>query len=366
MRYYLILIPPTLISLWTIFQVLSGALTRPRYVHKFFLIVNHSALFKDLISENFERSRLQDSFSTKKESLSTIIPKKENSTAWKSAVQTVVNCSKDGKNLVGELRIDQSIVKRMEDLEKLFSVQYGGWVNNGGEWKPENCRAKKVAIILPYRNRYEQLKIFLRHLHPILKRQLLDYRIFIIEQNGTTIFNRAILFNIGFMEAQKFNNYQCFIFHDVDLLPEDDRNMYNCVTSPRHMCPAVDKFFYKLPYHDIFGGVEAIWKQHFEKVNGFSNKYWGWGGEDDDLYHRCTAKGLKLTRPSMKIGRYKMLKKYHYVDSRKNQGRTRQLLNNAVSRMKYDGLNTLKYNLLQTESLPLYTHIRVAVNHKEV
>ena len=59
------------------------------------------------------------------------------------------------------------------------------------------------------------------------------------------MFNRAILFNIGFKEAQKFNDYQCFIFHDVDLLPEDDHNMYNCPASPRHMCPAVDKFKYR-------------------------------------------------------------------------------------------------------------------------
>ena len=44
---------------------------------------------------------------------------------------------------------------------------------------------------------------------------------------------------------------------------------------------------FRIPYQDIFGGVEAIWKEHFEKVNGFSNKYWGWGGEDDDLHHRC-------------------------------------------------------------------------------
>jgi hypothetical protein len=64
-------------------------------------------------------------------------------------------------------------------------------------------------------------------------------------QDGNTVFNRAILFNIGFKEVQKFDNYRCFIFHDVDLLPEDDTNMYNCPTSPRHMCPAVDKFFYR-------------------------------------------------------------------------------------------------------------------------
>jgi len=64
-------------------------------------------------------------------------------------------------------------------------------------------------------------------------------------QSGDTPFNRAILFNIGYKEALKFKNYNCFIFHDVDLLPEDDRNMYTCPTSPRHMSVAVDKFNYQ-------------------------------------------------------------------------------------------------------------------------
>ena len=38
------------------------------------------------------------------------------------------------------------------------------------------------------------------------------------------------------------------VFHDVDLLPEDDRNLYSCPDQPRHMSVAVDKFQYKLPY----------------------------------------------------------------------------------------------------------------------
>lgn len=42
----------------------------------------------------------------------------------------------------------------------------------------------------------------------------------------------------------------------------------------------------RLPYEDIFGGVSAITQEQFTKVNGFSNKYWGWGGEDDDMFSR--------------------------------------------------------------------------------
>ena len=62
-------------------------------------------------------------------------------------------------------------------------------------------------------------------------------------------FNRAGLFNVGFTEALKLNKeFDCFIFTDVDLLPEDDRNYYGCPNSPRHMSVAVDKFNYKYLY----------------------------------------------------------------------------------------------------------------------
>lgn len=37
----------------------------------------------------------------------------------------------------------------------------------------------------------------------------------------------------------------CFIFHDVDMLPEDDRNVYSCSEFPRHLSVAVNEFGYR-------------------------------------------------------------------------------------------------------------------------
>ena len=52
--------------------------------------------------------------------------------------------------------------------------------------------------------------------------------------------------NIGFMEAMKLEQFDCVIFHDVDLLPQNDRNMYTCPDkSVRHMSAYIDKFNYK-------------------------------------------------------------------------------------------------------------------------
>ena len=49
----------------------------------------------------------------------------------------------------------------------------------------------------------------------------------------------------------------------------------------------------RLRYKGYFGGVTALTKEQFERVNGFPNNYWGWGGEDDDLRIRSdpTASG---------------------------------------------------------------------------
>lgn len=48
--------------------------------------------------------------------------------------------------------------------------------------------------------------------------------------------------NIGFVEAQNLDNFQCFIFHDVDLLPENDGNLYSCPEDgmPRQMSFSLD------------------------------------------------------------------------------------------------------------------------------
>lgn len=83
--------------------------------------------------------------------------------------------------------------------------------------------------------------------------------------------------NIGVREAQKIDDFDCFIFHDVDLIPENDMNIYECYHEPRHLCPAVDELRYNLMYYNLVGGVLALNLNHLKRTNGFSNLYWGWG-----------------------------------------------------------------------------------------
>lgn len=95
--------------------------------------------------------------------------------------------------------------KIANDLEYL-NLKHGG--KNVLKWYKS-----KIAIIVPYRDRMRNLKIFLRYLHPFLVKQNIYYGIFLIEPIGNLTFNKGILMNAGFVESQKTSNWDCFIFH---------------------------------------------------------------------------------------------------------------------------------------------------------
>ena len=85
--------------------------------------------------------------------------------------------------IVGLINVSQEYVK-LEEVEEGLSGIAG--LEAGGRYKPPECRSRhKVAIVVPFRDRHEQLPIFLQHLHPILQRQQLAYTIFIVEQTRT-------------------------------------------------------------------------------------------------------------------------------------------------------------------------------------
>jgi len=53
----------------------------------------------------------------------------------------------------------------------------------GGEWRPAVCEANThLAVIIPCRDRDVHLRILLRHFIPVLQRQLVHFRIFVVEQ----------------------------------------------------------------------------------------------------------------------------------------------------------------------------------------
>uniref|UniRef100_S4RP30 Beta-1,4-galactosyltransferase n=1 Tax=Petromyzon marinus TaxID=7757 RepID=S4RP30_PETMA len=265
-------------------------------------------------------------------------------------------CPDSPKGLLGPLKVDFTKTPTLEEVQKSNPN-----VELGGRFRPKDClSSQKVAIIIPFRHRDEHLKHWLYYLHPVLQRQRVEYGVYVLNQFGEGMFNRAKLMNIGYVEALKDAPYDCFIFSDVDLVPMDDRNLYRCYDNPRHFSVAMDKFSFRLPYNSYFGGVSGLSKAQYLKINGFPNEYWGWGGEDDDIYNRVVVQGMRLSRPDGSLGRYRMVKHARDAKNEPNPKRFTQIKNTRHN-MGRDGINTLKYRHVETVRQPLYTNVTVDV-----
>lgn len=153
----------------------------------------------------------------------------------------------------------------------------------------------KLGIIVPYRNREKQLEEFKKYLPKYLQDNFseINYTIIVVNQNDKKKFNRGKLLNIGFLEAKK-RDCDYVIFHDVDMLPLNSDYSYS--SKPLQLANEFEKDgdFTRTIQRNYFGGVTLFTVKDFEKINGYSNKYKGWGFEDDDLLLRCRELELEL------------------------------------------------------------------------
>ena len=120
----------------------------------------------------------------------------------------------------------------------------------------------------------------------------------------------------------------------------------------------------EVPLKQSFGAVSSLMPSHFVHANGYSNKYWGWGAEDDDLLKRLMSVGHRPI-PRRTEAHYN----WHMVDhgsSRKDEGNPTNpdrfgLKNTAVERMRNDGLNTLNYTIIEDEDRVLFKKVIVDI-----
>ncbi|XP_032456541.1 beta-1,4-galactosyltransferase 7 [Nasonia vitripennis] len=177
-----------------------------------------------------------------------------------------------------------------------------------------------------------------------LDKQDIDYHIFILNQIDRYRFNRASLINVGFLEVKKDFDY--IAMHDVDLLPMNDELRYFYPEKgPLHI--SSPELHPRYHYPTFIGGILLVKREHFLQVNGMSNKYWGWGLEDDEFYVRLKEAGLNVTRPpNLLTGTQSTFKHIHDRNHRKRD--MVKCFNQREVTRKRDrqtGLNNVSYKL---------------------
>jgi len=214
-------------------------------------------------------------------------------------------------------------------------------------------RDNRLVIIVPYRDRLDHLKLFVPHMESFLGDR--SYRILVVEQTDNHSFNKGKLCNIGFTLMSPEEEWLCF--HDVDMLPLDDSCEYSLTDNSIHLAGCVQQFGFQMPYPEYLGGVFLTKRREFEKVNGYSNEYWGWGNEDDDLYIRYQLSGSKIQQ---RPGRYLSLPHPTSQASLENDVRLARALAFAATQTTDSGILD-RINYIKTGVSPL--HIESAVDY---
>jgi hypothetical protein len=139
------------------------------------------------------------------------------------------------KNIINQ--IDENVFsfdQVEENLQKnLIQLEIGGYyftINNN------DCLSDiNMVLIVPYYNSTFQsnLVLFLNHMHLFLSKQKINYAIYLVQSlNKKSMFNKGYLMNVGFIESIKddfhMNRFNCFVFHDLNILPMNNKILYKC------------------------------------------------------------------------------------------------------------------------------------------
>jgi hypothetical protein len=226
-------------------------------------------------------------------------------------------------------------------------------------------------IIIPYRKREEHLNYYLNYTVPLLKNQIPNGKIIIVEQDWTNdLFNRGCLLNIGVNEYKDRVKY--IITHDVDINPFEK-------TIEKYYVPDISENYIKGIYNlgdgcDTLGGIIKMHTSTFLKMNGFPNDIWGWGAEDFALKERAKVFNIKTQKniraDGLKLG-YNIDENVYFKIF--NNINDRVGINNGRNIHKYtlinktsdgilncvlsSGLNNLKYKILERKSVDDYVEL---------
>jgi len=151
----------------------------------------------------------------------------------------------------------------------------------------------KLGVCVPYRNRELHLHEFIPKVGKYLKDRNIDFQMYFAHQVDDKLFNRGATKNVAAKHAFD-DGCDYIVWHDIDMIPEEGGGCdYSYpADAPRHIATQISQMDYQLKYHEYFGGAVLFTKEQVEATNGYSNDYWDWGMEDDDLFWRCHLEGM--------------------------------------------------------------------------
>ncbi|KAL3926488.1 MAG: hypothetical protein SGPRY_003274 [Prymnesium sp.] len=165
----------------------------------------------------------------------------------------------------------------------------------------------RLLVVVPYRGDLASpsLEQLCSRLPVHLDRHNFKFVLLLVNQTDQHPFNRGMLVNVAFTAMKqglirtlgKKNRSDWFTYmaiQDVDRFPVQSNHSCEIFTSTYYSDPGlIPRVLHPMSYT---GGVLLVRTSVFHSLNGFSNMFWGWGHEDNELYLRFRQCGLRPSR----------------------------------------------------------------------
>ncbi|KAG9509426.1 Beta-1,4-galactosyltransferase 7, partial [Fragariocoptes setiger] len=211
---------------------------------------------------------------------------------------------------------------------------------------------KRMALVVPFHDRFDELLKFVPYISEFLHKQgITHFKIYVMNQVDNLRFNRGALINAGFLESVHAGQSDYIVMHDVDILPVNNNLSYAYPENgPFHI--ASPEYHPQYNYARYIGGILSISNEHFRLVNGFSNRYYGWGLEDDEFFTRLTSKDLRIARPT----RLQTNKTNTFIHMHRRPRDKSRLFNQKEATSKRDrvtGLHDVRYSVMSISNVTI-------------
>uniref|UniRef100_A0A914CC58 Beta-1,4-galactosyltransferase 7 n=1 Tax=Acrobeloides nanus TaxID=290746 RepID=A0A914CC58_9BILA len=193
------------------------------------------------------------------------------------------------------------------------------------------------------------------HLHNFLSVQHVAHRFVVLNQTDHFRFNRASLINVGWYESDRLG-CDYMVMHDVDILPLNPELNYEYPGKSRvkHISSGKYHPILRYDYKKFIGGVLMLTLEDFKMVNGMSNKYWGWGLEDDEFFLRLKEANLtaNILRPTnLTTDRSNTFRHIHAKERKRDYTLLYNQKQMSRKRDRISGLNTVRYRIVSRSLL---------------
>jgi hypothetical protein len=237
----------------------------------------------------------------------------------------------------------------------------------------KTSKSKQILVIVPFADfkpeeqRSEQLNAYISHISKLIKQSkkthpTVSVCVIVAEQHAPAqYFNKGQLLNSAvkwFCTNHDQPDY--VIFNDVDMLPNKALfTEYLNINGQTALMPLDSE--YTQHYGDMEipagGGIYGLPFDDFVAVNGYSNTFWGWGGEDNSFHKRLKINN-KLPYTRVQTGNIKYIDLQRTTDADKMEYLQKNKIQNmmALQNMRTDlttwrtnGYNNAPLNIVSAE-----------------